>query len=237
MTRVGVTPDRAPMYAALLTAKGGHIAAANAAAAAAAVKDVTDHDQDHDDDDTNAHAGPPPVVTSRGRVGTARGGDELLKEKKLNPDGSFGDPLPKVGSSPNLPQPWVCPRPDCGRNNFQWRKTCPHCGTKRPDPSQAPANVTKGEDAPAFKKPPVAKHDQDREERSRPAAAAKKPAPPPAEVARGDKANANLQVNCYWCYPLYYSDNNSNARISFGQEGLCVVNYYAQAQLSLCTNY
>ena len=184
------------MYAALLTAKGGHIAAANAAAAAAAVKD--DHDNDADDD-TNAHAGPPPVVTSRGRVGTARGGDELLKEKKLNPDGSFGDPLPRLGSSSggNVPQPWVCPRPDCGRNNFQWRKTCPHCGSKRPDPGQAPANVTKGEDAPAFRKPPVTKHDQDREERSRPAAAAKKPAPPPAEVARGDKANANLQVNCY----------------------------------------
>ena len=31
-------------------------------------------------------------------VVTARGGDELLKEKKSR-DGSFGDPLPKVGPS------------------------------------------------------------------------------------------------------------------------------------------
>ena len=41
-------------------------------------------------------------------VVTARGGDELLKEKKSR-DGSFGDPLPKVGpsGSGHVPQLWT----------------------------------------------------------------------------------------------------------------------------------
>ena len=109
------------MYAGIIAYKGGTKAAAAAAtrAAAAAAKRPND-----DIVIRNADADLP-----------SQSSKSTLPVKKLNSDGSFGDPKPRFQSSGKVPQPWTCPRPDCGRNNFQWRKSCPHCGTKKPQES------------------------------------------------------------------------------------------------------
>ena len=67
------------------------------------------------------------VSVTRDSVST---NEEPLKEKKLNADGSFGDPRPRPG---NLPAPpgWDCSTPLCSRHNFRWRSACPHCGAKQ----------------------------------------------------------------------------------------------------------
>ena len=102
-----------------------------------------------------------------------------LPPKKLNPDGSFGDPKPKHQSSGRIPQPWLCPLQSCGRNNFQWRKTCPHCDTAKPQGVVSFLVVKKEEvktNAGEEKKKNVV-------ECSR----------PPAEVSMGNRNNANLE--------------------------------------------
>ena len=158
------------MYAGVIAYKGGTKAAAAAARAAAAAANR------HGDD----------IVINN--VDDDGPGKSALPAKKLNSDGSFGDPKPRFQSSGKVPQPWTCPVAECGRNNFQWRKSCPHCGTKKPQDSvstSAPTSVkltdtsTKNDEAkfeaPPAKKPKVT------------------PAPPPDEVAKGNQANANLQ--------------------------------------------
>ena len=163
------------MYAGIIAYKGGTKAAAAAAtrAAAAAAKRPND-----DIVIRNADADLP-----------SQSSKSTLPVKKLNSDGSFGDPKPRFQSSGKVPQPWTCPRPDCGRNNFQWRKSCPHCGTKKPQESvslsapTAAVNLTeissRNEEA-KFEPPPAKKP-------------CRTPAPPPEEVAKGNQANANLQ--------------------------------------------
>ena len=102
-----------------------------------------------------------------------------LPPKKLNADGSFGDPKPKHQSSGRIPQPWLCPLQSCGRNNFQWRKTCPHCDTAKPQGVVSFLVVKKEEvktNAGEEKKKNVV-------ECSR----------PPAEVSMGNRNNANLE--------------------------------------------
>ena len=112
---------------------------------------------------------------------------QSLPPKKLNADGSFGDPRPKHQSSGRIPQPWLCPVPDCGRNNFQWRKTCPHCGTAKP-PGVVSFIVKTDQEPPQPQPQPAPPGNAERKKNA--VAVFSKP---PAEVARGDKNNANLE--------------------------------------------
>ena len=131
------------MYAGLIARKGG-VRAASAAAAAA---------NNHIDN-----------------LGSDRHDDTA---KQLNSDGSFGDPKPKFQVTGRVPQPWICPNTSCQRNNFQWRKSCPHCNSSKPSDHVEFINANE------------AKNDCNT---SLPAAA-----PVPEEVARGNQTNANLQ--------------------------------------------
>ena len=181
------------MYAGLIQRKGG----LEGASATLASRAAGAH-KDQSDTETKV------VITDNTGPGVTKpsGGDSVkrievsdikkpLPPRKLNSDGSFGDPRLKYQPGSKVPLPWTCPHPECGRNNFQWRKSCPHCGTKRPPPEQQnhePASLAevtviseqRTEEPPAKKPRPAAQ--------------------PPAEVARGNKDNANLQVrhNC-WC--------------------------------------
>ena len=124
---------------------------------------------------------------------------QSLPPKKLNPDGSFGDPKPKHRSSGRIPQPWLCPVAECGRNNFQWRKECPHCGQEKP-----PGVVSFIEVTPKRAQPQQMDSQED-DNREETVAVAVKPVEeennkkivsavdPPAEVVRGSKNNANLE--------------------------------------------
>ena len=176
------------MYAGLIQRKGGFdgAAAAIARAAAAANKVQSDDSVTNADNVSNVGHG---ASQPRGGDGARRAGDikdRVLPPKKLNSDGSFGDPRLKYQPGSKVPLPWTCPHPECGRNNFQWRKSCPHCGTKRPPLDQQNhepttiAEVTVISEQKKDEEPPVKK--------PRPAAQ------PPAEVARGNQTNPNLQV-------------------------------------------
>ena len=178
------------MYAGLLQRKGGlaGAAAAVANAAAAANKVQSDDTETNADNVSNETQG---AIQPRGGDGARasdRGGNvkKVLPQKKLNSDGSFGDPRLKYQPGSKVPLPWTCPHPECGRNNFQWRKSCPHCGTKRPpleqqnhEPAIIP-DVTVISEQKRDEEPPVKKPRQ--------------AAQAPAEVARGNQANPNLQV-------------------------------------------
>lgn len=116
--------------------------------------------------------------------------EKKLPPKKLNADGSFGDPKPKHQSSGRIPQPWLCPVSECSRNNFQWRKSCPHCGQQKP-PGIASFIVATPKPLQAEKadvsdvKPVV--------EESTKKTAAVGPVKPPEELSRYSKNNANLE--------------------------------------------
>ena len=124
---------------------------------------------------------------------------QSLPPKKLNPDGSFGDPKPKHRSSGRIPQPWLCPVAECGRNNFQWRKECPHCGQEKP-----PGVVSFIEVTPKRAQPQQMDSQED-DNKEETVAVAVKPVEEennkkivsavdtPAEVVRGSKNNANLE--------------------------------------------
>ena len=116
--------------------------------------------------------------------------EKKLPPKKLNADGSFGDPKPKHQSSGRIPQPWVCPVLECSRNNFQWRKSCPHCGQLKP-PGIASFIVAtpkplQPEKAGVSDVKPVV-------EESTKKTAAVAPVKPPEELSRYSKNNANLE--------------------------------------------
>ena len=177
------------MYAGLIQRKGGlaGAAAAVALAAAAANKNQSDDTETNADNVSNEAQGPTlPRGGDGARASDLGGIKKVLPQKKLNSDGSFGDPRLKYQPGSKVPLPWTCPHPECGRNNFQWRKSCPHCGTKRPPPEQQNhepatiAEVTVISEQKKDEEPPVKK--------PRPAAQ------PPAEVTRGNQANPNLQV-------------------------------------------
>ena len=124
---------------------------------------------------------------------------QSLPPKKLNPDGSFGDPKPKHHSSGRIPQPWLCPVAECGRNNFQWRKECPHCGQEKPPGVVSFIKVT------PKRAQPQQMDSQEDDNKEETVAVAVKPVEeennkkivsavdPPAEVVRGSKNNANLE--------------------------------------------
>ena len=176
------------MYAGLIQRKGG----LEGAAAVLASRTASVNKDQCDDTETNAD-----ITDNHGQeVTRPRGGDGVkqsdisdvkkpLPPRKLNSDGSFGDPRLKYQPGSKVPLPWTCPHPECGRNNFQWRKSCPHCGTKRPPPelqNHEPAILSEVTviSEQRTEEPPAKK--------TRPAAL------PPAEVARGNKDNPNLQV-------------------------------------------
>ena len=116
-----------------------------------------------------------------------------LPPKKLNADGSFGDPKPKHQSSGRIPQPWLCPVQSCGRNNFQWRKTCPHCATPKPQGVVSFLVVNKEEgktnQRPPQSQPPPSGNAKEEKKKNVAAECSR----PPAEVAMGNKNNANLE--------------------------------------------
>ena len=140
-----VSVDPPPtMYAALRNIRSVDQAAAAVAADAAADNDDDEseqnnphHDKCYSDllnesqperkrkDDSSEPSSSPGKISKQEET-------KKLPPKKLNPDGWFGDPAPKHQSSGRIPQPWRCPVQECSRNNFQWRKTCPHCGHQKP---------------------------------------------------------------------------------------------------------
>ena len=188
------------MYAGLIQLKGGFAGAAAAIARAAAAANKVQSDDsvtnaDHDSNVGHEASQPRGGDGAKRRAEPASDIKKVLPPKKLNSDGSFGDPRLKFQAGSKVPLPWTCPHPECGRNNFQWRKSCPHCGTKRPpldqqnhEPTTITAEVTVISEQKKDEEPPVKK--------PRPTAQPpeKPPAKPPAEVARGNQANPNLQV-------------------------------------------
>ena len=182
------------MYAGLIQRKGGIAAAAAKDIAAAAARDDAGTDTktnvDHGNGLTKPRGGDGNRVIKSSEISDQK---RTLPSKRLNSDGSFGDPRLKYQPGSKVPLPWTCPQAECRRNNFQWRKSCPHCGARRPPPEEQCHEPVIVPEVSV-----ISSQTQALAQEVEPPA--KKPRPagqPPSEVARGNPSNPNLQVTLY----------------------------------------